>query len=700
MSATFLGDSGPRKVSAATEKYTNAEARFLPPLSTHDSRQIRLLSIRPATDDVPITCDVDVVTLTDRPEYLAISYSWGSPDEVENICINGTSVVVRRNCHYALWQLRHRGFSFSLWIDSICIDQANLREKSQQVGMMSEIYIQATCAAICIGPHADDSDLLAGIVALADVQLLHSWYQIANKHLAKWPYTWNSIADDDLETHDLGVRVRDHLIDNINVELEKSNRDVDFLDWQQKDYLRLITRTIAAFSQRPFWERLWIIQEVKLAPETIIVCGEDFMDWETLRRVFWSLSTFSPPIIELETDLTDISFRAFLQLRPGDNSTLPHSQKLDEVLFFQFGNPKCSNPLDHIYGLLSLVTVPQDVRTPLMPDYKKSAFDLAIDVLPYLAMRDNHFYIGTYGYFLRKLQVAGCPEVRAALVEKNMRSRCHHAKVRNMLHLCSERAAVITPYSRLAQVTNDARSFLPQREAFGPHLGYREVVLDETGRLTTKSCVNETQPSEANASTSTSLAVLPYEKLTLGQKLNETCCLFPELWINDKPVAKLPCRAEAGDLLVHTGEQEYAVVRRRTVNMYEYIGSLTLYSGFPLCGEWEKCTCSNSHHTWHGMSFIFFIDHLDLIRLHLDSEAERISESGDSSATVTCEGMIREAFSSFAVMNSMLARGKDLPLQEKNFYTHAPSYEVEAQAHTAIPLNTVTKSRRQRALST
>lgn len=51
------------------------------------------------------------------------------------VMVNGTSVEVRENCRYALWQAQNFGSKY-IWVDSVCIDQHNPTEKGAQVSLM------------------------------------------------------------------------------------------------------------------------------------------------------------------------------------------------------------------------------------------------------------------------------------------------------------------------------------------------------------------------------------------------------------------------------------------------------------------------------------------------------------------------------------------------------------------------------------
>jgi hypothetical protein len=55
-----------------------------------------------------------------------------------------------------------------LWIDAICIDQENLKERGQQVRLMAGIYTKASRVLVWLGETADNSDqALLEIVRIA-----------------------------------------------------------------------------------------------------------------------------------------------------------------------------------------------------------------------------------------------------------------------------------------------------------------------------------------------------------------------------------------------------------------------------------------------------------------------------------------------------------------------------------------------------
>ncbi|KAK1973456.1 heterokaryon incompatibility protein-domain-containing protein [Colletotrichum cereale] len=68
----------------------------------------------------------------DRPKFEALSYVWGSEDEQRAITLNGCQFHVRKNLFDALVYLRSRGQTGFLWVDALCIDQNNTKERTKQ----------------------------------------------------------------------------------------------------------------------------------------------------------------------------------------------------------------------------------------------------------------------------------------------------------------------------------------------------------------------------------------------------------------------------------------------------------------------------------------------------------------------------------------------------------------------------------------
>ena len=254
--------------------------------------QIRLLQLLPAQQrDAQLEFEVKLYDIKEAPAYHAISYHWGESAPLRTITVNGHSFHVRENCYYALWQFRLHFPESKLWIDSVCIDQLDVAEKSGQVQIMGNIFRQATIVAASVGPHANGSEAVCQI---------------------KRP---------------LG-----------------SNKQ------------KALETPMVAFAQRPYWSRLWIIQELYLAKYIWILCGEDAIkNWkETHCRLFFH---------HLRRELAP--FNVLMEQKN-------HKQRVFEIehavkIFRDF---ECHEPRDHVYGLLALCdrqqhTIEVDYSVPL-----------------------------------------------------------------------------------------------------------------------------------------------------------------------------------------------------------------------------------------------------------------------------------------------------------------------------------------------
>lgn len=128
-----------------------------PPLE-HEDSEIRVFDLAPGTEDETelrgtyrvISLDVDE---DDTPPYQTISYVWGAIDEKDKtfITIDDSHIQVTQNLRAALRRIRHPTNKTTLWVDSICINQQDDIEKTQQVNMMHRIYKHCTRCLIWMG---------------------------------------------------------------------------------------------------------------------------------------------------------------------------------------------------------------------------------------------------------------------------------------------------------------------------------------------------------------------------------------------------------------------------------------------------------------------------------------------------------------------------------------------------------------------
>ena len=134
------------------------------PLEEHN---IRLFSaVQPVDRRAPLNFILRNYHLLETPHYAALSYCWGSSAKTETIRINGQHVAVTQNLHSALSDLREAAKNGRdhvdprvnhLWVDAVCIDQSNDKERDHQVKHMWQIYHYASIVLSYLGPEGPDT---------------------------------------------------------------------------------------------------------------------------------------------------------------------------------------------------------------------------------------------------------------------------------------------------------------------------------------------------------------------------------------------------------------------------------------------------------------------------------------------------------------------------------------------------------------
>jgi hypothetical protein len=212
-----------------------------------EGKDLRLLRLRPSSDD---NNDIDV-ELADfsfpdhhstevnphsggkgpKLSYEAVSWCWGreKPDQLLRIHKSDRVYAfhISKNLKSALWALRKNNEVRQLWIDAICIDQKNTKERNQQVPRMDKIYGNAKSVCIWLGESDDQSKLAMEF--------------IKNQVLSIWAF--------------------DKLIEN---------RDM------AKQWAAFIT-----LMKRPWFSRRWVVQEIALSLSGgTLYCGKDEVPWQ------------------------------------------------------------------------------------------------------------------------------------------------------------------------------------------------------------------------------------------------------------------------------------------------------------------------------------------------------------------------------------------------------------------------------------
>jgi hypothetical protein len=309
-------------------------------------REIRLVTIHPSPDaSAPIECSTSTVSLDQEPvrNYLALSYTWGAPVITKLITLNQAEMPVTENLSVVLRYLRKalsgerdKNWQFSFWIDAICINQADLDERSQQVQLMSDIYSLAASVFVWLGEEGDDAR-----PALETIQELY--------------FKFGRMENDESRAGALQA---------LN-DLEGSPK----------------AAAIVSFFERPWWTRLWTVQEYVFGKEVVFFCGDTSFSWNMLE--WWSL------VITAKMDAAmwkyeKMGFLGMISSRGSDalfsksfirQQYLLHKRRTMNMssLLTILSSAECTNPRDRIFATQGLAS---DGDSFDVPDYTVSVSDL------------------------------------------------------------------------------------------------------------------------------------------------------------------------------------------------------------------------------------------------------------------------------------------------------------------------------------
>lgn len=200
-----------------------------------------------------------------------------------------------------------------MWIDALCINQENDEELSHQILHMQKIYSQATRVVAWVGTEE-----------------------------------WNGV-------------------EAFNVIRQQTLQDT----WKSTGSIDLSALTIIHyFFSNPYWDRLWIVQEIALASDIIVMCGHDSLPWRIIRNLFQpnSRGQILPDGLPYHMRRGLWKVRHLWHTREGlnDSATAPN---LFQILN-KFSPCKCALPKDNIYAVLGMTSAL--VTKMIQPDYSEN----------------------------------------------------------------------------------------------------------------------------------------------------------------------------------------------------------------------------------------------------------------------------------------------------------------------------------------
>lgn len=365
-----VANADPTFESDTTEDAPRDEHLFKYKELDRDADEIRLLRLSPDPANSQLCCDVRHFSLSNTPNYMALSYAWrddalysaeilavqnylyvepdmssqspgSSPTNNEKSTQNFRWLPIATNL--AAFLKAHRKSKKSdtwLWIDAICINQKDTDERNLQVLRMSQIYQNAVKVLVWLGPQSQDSR-----TAIQYLKWLADHLKARDKPEEKY---WPNWDQSDIAWLENEMSKRSHVSEWI---------------------------AIKSLMTRQWFKRLWTVQEVVLAKKVLFWCGNDKFSWSEL-VIFDSVTKVSSHVIDEHT-MHAIGRVKVLRLKWQGRTTLEWLRSkrdgegitlykvLVETMFYH-----CTNNRDQIYGVLAIASDSMEICPN--PDYKLS----------------------------------------------------------------------------------------------------------------------------------------------------------------------------------------------------------------------------------------------------------------------------------------------------------------------------------------
>lgn len=254
-------------------------------------------------------CSLRIFKLSQAPEFQALSYTWGDPlppfsracksswkepprlqhhasqrgstSPAPHIVVDSHPLAVTPNLLSALQMLASRSSSAPpgsslreqapplfrglssraryFWIDAICVDQSNVLERNAQVSIMADVFRAAQGVTVWLGPEDQfTADALAAVEAISPLMAL-----TAPNSGPEAKRAWDNISYTDFFDDSWYSRIS---------EATGLQGSITHRQW-----LGLL-----ALLSRPWFQRAWVVQELALARQATVICGEQMVHWTRL----------------------------------------------------------------------------------------------------------------------------------------------------------------------------------------------------------------------------------------------------------------------------------------------------------------------------------------------------------------------------------------------------------------------------------
>ncbi|OTA57966.1 HET-domain-containing protein [Hypoxylon sp. EC38] len=270
-----------------------------------------------------LPCVILTYQISKAPPYTGLSYTWGDTTLCRKIDVGGRLLHITENLAVALEYLQEEKRTLVLWVDAVCINQTDELEKGAQVQMMGKIFMHASVVIAWLGPPKDGSDEIM------------QWRKRNLRSMRQSPPPLFNLGPSEGKRH--------------------------------------ISEAVTAFLERPWFNRVWVMQEVALNNNVVFVCGKKDSDKITLLHYI----SFAAAVLNCITyQYISVHATRFETRKPSSLKIyLTRLQNIDSLS--SHIDLHSSEPKDFVYSYLGMIS--DSEKYQLRADYTKTVEDVYTD---------------------------------------------------------------------------------------------------------------------------------------------------------------------------------------------------------------------------------------------------------------------------------------------------------------------------------
>ena len=267
---------------------------------------------------------------------------------------NGVEINLTDNLYAALGRMRKATRTRTLWVDAVCINQADVIEKNHQVHMMNHIYRNAQQVLIWLGEERDDTTQAWSFFDVIETSFNNGFnrYEPDLNDPSKW-------LGPGLNPLGKGLPPREAPV------------------WGAME----------ALLRSPWFSRIWTFQEIIVAANAVVHCGSHMMPWERfIKLIKW---------IHVCGHSRSINYLDNQALIVGEARMLYHNKNASQSRLHNLSNAlirtrnrDATDPRDKIYALFGLLSGQE-----LYPDYSLSSRDAYIAFVEWCLITEQDLMI-------------------------------------------------------------------------------------------------------------------------------------------------------------------------------------------------------------------------------------------------------------------------------------------------------------------